>query len=180
MKNTKIKCAAALVILFILSGSAFLTTDALAAENNSDWNRDTDTLEGALGLHYGKLGGHGVAFRLPIKWFLYLQTAGGIWHTEDRKRHNVGVELHYILRQDARTRIYLAAGLAYFYDKEKTGTQAGNDIWSIENNWNTGLGIGMEFLKGKRWSFQGELDFVRDGENDSITIAPQAGIYYYW
>ena len=168
------------MVLFIISSSTYLTSNSLAQAPDTDWNRNSDTLEGALGLHYGKLGGHGLAFRIPIKWYLYFQTAGGIWHTGDRKRHNVGAELHYILRQDSRTRIFLAGGAAYFYDDEKVSSSGGVDVWQTSDNWNVGLGVGMEFLKGRRWSFQGELDFVRDGSNDNITIAPQAGIYYYW
>ncbi len=180
MKIMKSKLATALIVLLVFSSSSFLTADSFGQSVASDWNRGQDTLEGALGLHYGKLGGHGLAFRLPIKWYLYFQTAGGIWHTQDRERHNIGAELHYILRQDTRTRIFLAAGLAYFYDNEKTGTSGGSDIWQTNNNWNTGLGVGMEFLQGRRWSIQGELDFVRDGSSDNITLAPQVGIYYYW
>ncbi len=178
MNLKQVKITTALVVLFVLSGSAFLTSDALAAGATPDWNRDQDTLEGALGLHYGKLGGHGLAFRVPIRWYLYFQAAGGIWHTQDRKRHNVGAEVHYILRQDTRTRIFLAGGMAYFYDKEKLG--GGGDNWRQDSNYNVGLGVGLEFLKGRRWSAQVELDFVHDGGSENITIAPQAGIYYYW
>ena len=81
---------------------AFGTVSQARAQYASagDWNRTTDTMAGALGVHYGKLGGHGLSFRYPLHWYLYLQTSGGIWHTADHKRHNVGAQLDYILRQE--------------------------------------------------------------------------------
>ena len=153
---------------------------AWAQSGVRDWNNQGDPLQGALGLHYGRVGGHGLAFRVPLQWWLYLQTAGGIWHTEDHKRHNLGVELNYILRQDDRVRLYVGGGLCYFYDKEKTVSSAQGDTWEKETNWNVGLGIGLEFLQGKRWSWQIEANFAHMGDSGDITITPQAGLYYYW
>ena len=152
-------------------------TDAASQEGSPpDWNDSVDTLEGGIGLHYGILGGHGLAFRLPLKWWLYFQVAGGILSTSDHKQHNIGFELNYILRQDQRLRIYLSAGGAYFYDDEKTD----DDLWVKETNWNYGAGVGLEYLMGKRWSLQGEGNFAHHGNSGDITVIGQAGIYYYW
>ncbi|MBE0566728.1 MAG: hypothetical protein IH621_12250 [Krumholzibacteria bacterium] len=145
-----------------------------------DWNDTADPLLSALGLHYGRIGGHGLAFRLPVKWWLYLQTAGGLWHTTDRRRHNLGLELNYILRQDRTLRLYLAGGAGYFYDKEKTGTRDGADLWDQESHWNYGFGVGVELLRGRRWSLQFEGNFMHNGDNGETKVTPQAGIYYYW
>ncbi len=144
-----------------------------------DWNRTTDTMAGALGAHFGKLGGHGLAFRYPLTWYLYLQVAGGVWHTADNKHHNTGFQLDYILRQDQRLRLYVTGGAAYFYHKEKVG---GGDpeVWNLEEGWNTGGGVGVEFLQGQRWSLQFEADFVHDANHDETKLVPQVGIYYYW
>ena len=176
--KTPLRAATAVAVLLILAGlpGAARAQDAPPR----DWNNQGDTLQGAVGLHYGKVGGHGLAFRLPVQWFLYLQAAGGIWHTGDDKRHNVGAELQYILRQDARLRLYLAAGLAYFYHREKTGQSGGEDLWDTQEYWNVGFGVGAEILQGRRWSFQIEGNFYRDGKSDDIKITPQAGIYFYW
>jgi len=163
--------ATALVaVLFVMAPVDAQTQDV------RDWNDSVDTLEGAVGLHYGKIGGHGLAFRLPVRWWLYFQVAGGIWHTSDHEQHNVGFQLNYILRQDQRMRIFIAAGTAYFYDNK----QVQPEVWETDKNWNLGAGVGLEYLMGRRWSLQIEGDFAHLGDSGDIKVIPQAGIYYYW
>ena len=41
-----------------------------------DWNRLDDPLTAALGVHVGKTGGTGLAFKFPTWWWLYVQVAG--------------------------------------------------------------------------------------------------------
>ncbi|NCQ35245.1 hypothetical protein GW813_09295 [bacterium] len=161
---------------------AFGTVSQARAQYASagDWNRTTDTMAGALGVHYGKLGGHGLSFRYPLHWYLYLQTSGGIWHTADHKRHNVGAQLDYILRQDQRLRLYVTGGAAYFYHKERTSLDGEAENWNLDAAWNTGGGIGVEFLQGERWSLQFEADFVHDGGTGDTKLVPQVGLYFYW
>ena len=175
-KSIRCRHVAAVVLLALLA----TTTPAGAQSGVRDWNNQGDPLQGAVGLHYGRVGGHGLAFRLPTSWFLYLQLAGGVWHKADRKRHNFGVELNYILRQDDRIRIYLGGGVGYFYDKEKVGTTGGVDEWRTNTDWNAGLGVGLEVLQGRRWSWQIEGNFAHMGSSGDITVLPQFGVYFYW
>lgn len=160
--------------VFLLGGGA--EGAAAQPDPRPDWNRAGDTLEGALGLHLGNVGGNGLSFRVPLKWFLYLQAAGGIWNDRDDRLHNLGLQLHYLLRQDDRVRLYLAGGVGNFYHKEKSGP----DTWDVSDHWNTGAGVGLEFLQGVRWSWLAELDFVHEGEDGQTRVFPQVGIYYYW
>jgi len=179
MRKSLRTAATAVAVLAALA--LLVTTDSARAQGAvPDWNDPSDTMAHAVGLHYGRVGGHGLSFRLPLKWFLYLQPTGGIWHTSDHKRHNVGLQLHYILRQDQKLRLYLGGGGAYFYDKEKTGVSDGSDIYTTETNWNWGAGVGIERLLGHRWALQVELDFIRYGDSGNIQVTPQAGIYFYW
>jgi len=145
-----------------------------------DWNNTGDPLKSALGLHYGQVGGHGLAFRMPVRWWLYVQIAGGIWHTDDNQDHNLGINLNYILRQDDRLRIFVSGGGAYFYNKEKVGQSGGDVVFETETNWNWGGGVGLEYLQGKRWAWKVEADFAKLGESGNIKVIPQAGISYYW
>jgi len=154
----------------------FMSPGVAEAQDVRDWNDSVDTLEGGIGLHYGKIGGHGLSFRLPMKWWLYFQVSGGIWHTADHKQHNIGFQLHYLLRQDQRLRIFIGAGTAYFYDDE----QVQPDVWKKDTNWNLGAGVGLEYLMGRRWSLQVEGDFAHHGDSGDIKVVPQVGIYYYW
>jgi hypothetical protein len=148
----------------------------LQAQTVRDWNDTGDPLQGALGLHYGKIGGHGLAFRLPLRWWLYFQVAGGLWHTQDQKQHNYGFNLNYVLRQDQTLRLFVGGGAAYFYDDEKND----QGVWNKETNWNWGAGVGIEILQGRRWSWKLEGDFIRHGNSGDIKITPQVGVFYYW
>ena len=145
-----------------------------------DWNKEGDTLEGALGLHYGKLGGNGLSLRLPVTWYLYLQLGGGVWHTESDQKHNLGVQLDYILRQDAHLRLYVAGGVGYFYHREKVGQSAGVDQWDKDEDYYVGGGVGLEYLLGPRVAVQGEFDFIHDSDKGEVKVYPQVGIHYYW
>ncbi|MBU8869881.1 MAG: hypothetical protein KOO60_03290 [Gemmatimonadales bacterium] len=165
--------------VFLLAGLLWSAPGGTAVAQDLsglDWNQTEDTLASAAGLHYGHMGGQGLAFNVPLKWYLYLQGSGGIWHGNDDKRHNLGASLHYILRQDQRIRLYLTSGLGYFYHSE---VLVGGD-WETEKNWNSGAGIGIEYLQGKRWSWQFDLAFVREGEDGDIKLFPQVGLFYYW
>jgi hypothetical protein len=169
-------------VALVLAGSLFGAAAATAQDTGAiDWNHASDPLQGGIGLHYGQLGGHGLAFRAPIRWWLYFQVAGGVWHTEDKQQHNLGFNLNYILRQDQRTRIYINAGTGFFYSKEVVGTGAGGEeITDLEENWNLGGGVGLEYLQGKRWAWKIEANFAHLGKSGDIKVIPQAGVSYYW
>jgi len=145
-----------------------------------DWNNTSDPLQGGIGLQYGQLGGNGLSFRLPLRWWLYFQVAGGVWHTSDDRHHNVGVNLNYILRQDQRLRVFVNGGVGYFYHKEKVGSVSDQDTYELDENWNAGGGVGIEYLQGKRWSWKIEADFAHLGDSGDIKVVPQVGISYYW
>jgi hypothetical protein len=167
----------ALVLVFLVFGpiQSWAQTGKI-----KDWNNQQDIMKSAIGLHYGKLAGQGVSFRFPLKWWLYAQVGGGIWHTADDKKHNLGFQLNYLLRQDDRLRLYLGAGSGYFYHRELVDNSGGNEYWSTKDHWNVGAGVGLEYLVGVRWALQAELDFVRTGDNKEIKVAPQVGVHYYW
>ena len=164
-------------LILLAAGLLCASAGAVRAQDypGLDWNQTGDTLASAVGLHYGHMGGQGLAFNVPLKWYLYLQGAGGIWHVSDDKRHNLGLSLHYLLRQDQRIRLYLTSGLGYFYHKEVM-----DDGWDTEENWNSGAGIGIEFLQGKRWSWQADVAFIHESEDGDIKLFPQVGLFYYW
>ena len=172
--------AAALLLFTLLFVTMAGPAQAAPRADGRDWNREGDTMGGAVGLHYGKIGGTGLAFRVPLKWFLYAQVAGGVWNTSDDQRHNVGVQLQYLLRQDARMRLFTGVGVASYYHREKTGTGPDGDIFTEESDWNYGGGVGVEILQGTRWAWLVELDFVHEERTGNTTVSPQAGISYYW
>ena len=86
-----------------------------AGAQQPDWNRLDDPLYEGVGLHAGEIGGVGLSYKFPLKWWLNAQVTGGIWHTADDKRHNIGLMLQYVLRQAGRHRLYAAAGVGHFY-----------------------------------------------------------------
>jgi opacity protein-like surface antigen len=147
-----------------------------AAAAGKDWNRTDDPLLGAVGVHAGKIGGTGLSLKFPIVWWLYVQGAGAIWNTSNDKRHNYGLEAQYLLRQDRNLRLFLATGAGRYYHK-KTPENAREEV---DAHWNYGFGVGTEFLLTERWSLQVELDFTHDGDDDTFTLFPQVGTFFYW
>jgi len=155
-----------LVVLLLLAAAS------TAAAQVRDWNRVDDPLYEAIGLHMGLSGGFGLSYKFPIKWWLYGQVAGGIWNNKDDNRHNGGFSLQYILRQSGRDKLYLGAGLAHYYHKEKGRTK---------DHINMGFGVGLERLLGERTAVQVEAVFTSRGDDEnSLMIFPQAGIHYYF
>lgn len=164
------------------AATAALLLAALAAAPASarDWNRSDDPLLDGVGLHAGKIGGVGLSFKFPLQWWLYGQATGGIWHTSDDKRHNAGFEVQYLLRQDRTLRLFVAGGIGYFYHQERQAVLGGDDRVDTQTSWNTGFGLGAEFLRGERWSLQVEADFTHEGNDGSVTVFPQVGAYFYF
>jgi len=164
------------VALTIVVALVLLTTAGLEPVAARDWNRVDDPLQGAVGVHAGKVAGTGLSFKLPLQWFLYLQATGLIWHTSENQWHNYGFSLQYLLRQDQTMRLFLAGGVARYYHKKINDDGPDEE----DTSWNGGLGVGTEFLLGSRVSAQVQLDFTYEGKDEDITLFPQAGIYFYW
>jgi hypothetical protein len=160
-----------LACLLALALAAAVTPGAALAAR--DWNRTDDPMHGALGLHLGKVGGVGLAYKYPVVWWLYLQMAGGIWHSGGHERHNLGGELQYVLRQDDRLRLYLAGGAAWFHHRQRETDRTTDHV-------NTGFGVGVELLHWSRVSLQIEGDFTREGEDGDIIFFPQVGLFFYF
>lgn len=165
------------LLVLLVSMTAIAAAPVFAAP---DWNRLDDTLEGGVGLHAGWIGGTGLAFKYPLKWWFQLQVAGGIWNTKSNQRHNVGLEAQYLLRQDPRLRLYLLSGLGY-YSRKKLEKPAGEEeFWDSRKAWNTGFGVGVEWLTGERWSLKVDLSFTHRNDKETIMPWPQVGLFYYW
>lgn len=165
-----------MILLVLLTASSSLAQSGGAI----DWNNQSDPLGNAVGIHWGEIGGNGLSFRMPIQWYLYLQVAGGIWHTEHDEKHNLGVNINYILRQDDRLRLYLSAGMAHFTHNEVEDEAAESEVWNKENNLNIGAGVGLEYLVGKRWAVKMDLDFAHTEDDGNTTVIPQLGMHFYW
>jgi hypothetical protein len=166
-----------IVAALTLAAGLLAATPAAAAP---DWNRLDDPMVGGIGLHVGKIGGTGLALKYPLKWYLQLQVAGGIWRQGDTRWHNLGFEVHYILRQDDRLRLFLLGGAGYWHDEDRKEDNAGQEFWDESSNWNLGFGVGAERLIGERWAVKADVDFTFQGDDDSITLWPQAGVLFYW
>jgi hypothetical protein len=171
---------ALLALLVGLGATAPGPATAPAAGAEPDWNRLDDPLAGGIGLHAGQIGGMGLAFKWPLRWYLQVQVAGGIWNTEDDHRHNVGLELQYLLRQDPRLRLFLLTGLGYFAHDERGRHENGEEFWRQDSSWNTGFGVGVEYLLGQRWAVKIDADFTYQSDDETVTLWPQAGLMFYW
>jgi hypothetical protein len=155
----------------LLCSAVLLLVAVPGGAQTRDWNQDEDPLFEGLGVHLGMTGGFGLAYKFPIKWWLLGQVSGGIWNNDGDNRHNVGAELQYILRQSGRDRLYLGASMGHFYHKQDGRTM---------DHVNLGFGVGLERLWQDRVGVQLELTFTNRGDDDSVMIFPQAGVFYYF
>ncbi|MFO7653166.1 MAG: hypothetical protein R6X25_05015 [Candidatus Krumholzibacteriia bacterium] len=160
-------------IAAVLLAAGIVAATPIAAR---DWNRTQDPMQGGIGVHAGKIGGTGLSIKVPLQWWLYVQGTGAVWNTSDHRRHNLGVEGQYLLRQDRTMRLFLAAGLSRYYHRERHDDRPDE----VAEHWNYGFGVGTEFLAGERWSFQVELDFTHEGDDDDFLLFPQVGFFFYW
>jgi hypothetical protein len=167
-----------LAIVVVLLGFGAVTPQPASAVK--DWNRTDDTMAAAVGLHAGKIGGTGLAFVVPLTWFIHAQFAGGVWNTEGDHRYNVGLEFHYLLRQDPKLRLFLIAGAAYYSHDEQVNQADGTQDWNLDKSTNAGFGVGVERLIGDRWALKLDLDFTYEGDDGDIRPWPQAGLFFYW
>ncbi len=151
-----------------------------AASAVKDWNRTDDAMGYAVGLHAGQIGGSGLAFVVPVTWFIHAQVAGGVWNTEGDHRYNVGLEFHYLLRQDPKLRLFIVAGAAYYSHDEQVTLDDGTQDWVLDQNTNAGFGVGIERLIGDRVALKLDLDFTYEGDDGDIRPWPQAGLFFYW
>jgi len=159
-----------LVIPFLL---LCLLAPAFAAAQDGllDWNRVDDPLNEGLGLQVGLSSGIGLSWKFPLRWWLQAQVTGAIWNDSDDKRHNIGLELQYVLRQYGRDRLYLAGGAAYFYHRRAPRT------W---DHVNVGFGVGLERLRGERTALQIAALFTYQGDKETVLLLPSAGFHYYF
>lgn len=157
------------VVLLLLASMQLLPAPARA--QTLDWNRLDDPMYEALGLNLGLGSGVGLAYKFPVRWWLYAQASGGIWNNQNDKRHNLGLELQYILRQSGRDKLYCGLGAAHFYHQESGRTS---------DHFNVGFGVGLERLFGERTAVQAEATFIDRGNKDTLMLFPQVGVYYYF
>jgi len=161
------------IVRIVLAVTVFaLLLPTLAAAQERDWNRVDDPMFEAIGLHLGLATGTGLAYKFPVRWWLYAQVAGGIWNTKDDKRHNLGVELQYILRAQGRDKVYLGAGFGHYYHKKE-------DAWT-KDNVNSMFGVGIERLFNERTALQVEVDFLYQSDDDTVILLPQVGAFFYF
>jgi hypothetical protein len=164
-------------VAVVLGFGAGIPPAALAVK---DWNNTEDPMVYAVGLHAGKIGGTGLAFVIPATWFLQTQVAGGIWNTQDSHRYNVGLEFHYLLRQDPKLRLFLVAGAAYSSHDQRVTRPDATRGWDLDKSTSAGFGVGVERLIGDRWAVKLDLDFTYDGDDGDVRPWPQAGVFFYW
>ena len=158
-----------MLALLLLAVSFVLPAPARA--QTLDWNRLDDPMYEALGLNLGLGSGVGLSYKYPVRWWLYAQASGGVWNNKNDKRHNLGLELQYILRQSGRDKLYCGLGAAHFYHQESGRTK---------DHFNVGFGVGLERLFGERMSVQAEATFIDRGNKDTLMLFPQVGVFYYF
>ena len=136
---------------------------------HGNWNDDYDPYIASLGLAVGYTSGTGIAVRWPALTQTMVGVAGGAWGKSSDLAWNLGCELHYVLRQVGRTRLFLGPGLGLLSDGKNDKT-----------NVNVSLNIGVEMLMRSRVAFKADLGFTYLGKEETVYPLPQLAVLYYF
>lgn len=158
--------ATALVVALLCTG--FGVRESLAQEPGN-WNQEYDPYIGALGLAVGYTSGTGLAARWPALPQTMLGIAGGAWGKSSDLAWNLGVELHYVLRQVGRTRLFVGPALGLISDAKDDAT-----------NVNVSMNIGVEYLLRPRVGVKADVGFTYLGDKETVYPLPQLAMHYYF
>ncbi len=145
---------------------------AARASGDFDWNQAGDPYVAAIGLQAGWATGTGLSVRWPFLPQTMMSVNGGLWRKDNSTDWNLGVELHLVLRQEGRVRLYVGPAVAVIHDGP--GGAKGDE------HWNGSLGVGIEYLLLRRLALKGDLGFVYRSESGDILPLPQGGILFYF
>jgi hypothetical protein len=155
------------VALLVLWVSIGIPSPA-SGQRGSSWSQSHDPYVAAFGLAAGAASGSGLAFRWPVLPQTMATLAGGVWGSSDDLDWNVGLELHYVLRQVGRTRLFAGPAAALYSN--------GDDTPDV----NATLGIGLEYLLSARLALKADVGFTYLSDGDKIYPLPQLAIFYYF
>ena len=148
---------------------AALRPAAAQTDGQGNWNQDYDPHVAAIGLAVGLTSGSGLAFRWPAFPQTMMSVSGGVWGQSEELDWNVGAEVHYVLRQHARTRLFVGPAVAAFSDHDADDT-----------NVNVSLNVGVEYLMRPRLSLKADVGFTYLGDDATVYPLPQLAAYYYF
>jgi len=136
----------------------------------------------AIGLGAGFTTGYGLSYRYIPKQF-GVQINFAPYKSESRNITSLGLTFICNLIEAEKTSLYLYQANHYYYEKYKYKSysyyrNSSNDKTEITKHFNTGLGIGIEFIMLKRISFNimGGYGAYRDFETLSLT--GETGLYF--
>lgn len=156
-------------VLSVLLLCAYGAGHRALAEEPGNWNQEYDPYIGALGLAVGYTSGTGLAARWPAFPQTMIGVAGGAWGKSSDLAWNIGVELHYVLRQVGRTRLFVGPAVGVYSDDDDDQT-----------NVNASLNLGVEVLLRPRVAFKADVGFTYLGDEETVYPLPQLAVHYYF
>lgn len=157
------------LVLILACAGVLAIAPRAQAQALGNWNQDYDPYIGALGLAVGYTSGTGLAARWPALPQTMIGVAGGAWGKSSDLAWNVGVELHYVLRQVGRTRLFLGPAVGFISDDEDDDT-----------NVNASFDLGVEVLLRPRVALKADVGFTYLGDEETVYPLPQLALFYYF
>lgn len=144
-------------------------TSPASAQSDPNWNQSHDPYVAAFGLAAGASSGSGLAVRWPALPQAMFTLAGGVWGASQSLDWNVGLEAHYVLRQVARTRLFVGPSVAVYSDRDED-----------QHNFNVALGIGIEYLLAHRLALKADVGYTYLSDGEKLYPLPQLALFYYF
>jgi len=169
------------VLITALVGISILSAGAAGAQEETDPTR----YEQGVGFAAGFYSGAGLSYIFHFDGPWSVQTAGGIWKTGSSFDYDIGVLIRRTLQETRNTRLYACTGLALFeerdtYDEFIPESGRTREVTSVNTNWNTGLGLGIQFFLSNRIGVSLDGGFAFFLNDDKILFLPQGAIQYHF
>lgn len=139
------------------------------AQSKYDWNQDDDRYVAAIGLQAGWASGSGLSVRWPLLPQIMSTITGAVFRKDGNTQWNVGLELHLVLRQQGRVRLYTGPAAAVIDTNE-----------AEDPRWNVSWAVGLEYLLLERLAIKADVGFVYRSQDDEILPLPQGGLFFYF
>ncbi|MFZ4400235.1 MAG: hypothetical protein ACOYO1_09390 [Bacteroidales bacterium] len=154
-----------LILIPLLFLSLLLGTNSVKAQDDNECKH-------GLGVAAGFTTGYGLSYRyIPKKFGGQLTFAP--YMDKNRAMYSIGLTFLYRLVENESINLFLYQGNQYYYNKDKTTNPE-----DVNKYWNNGIGIGVEFIFQKRFSFNVMGGYAGYENFNSINFTAETALFF--
>lgn len=138
---------------------------------------ERENYNNSLGLKNSNISGYGFYYNRAITndfrlqamslFFYYYRLADNEEH--ENMNYTFGLEMQQNIRKDDKFRLYLLAGIYYYFDDDLLTIKGADKTIMLNKSFNTGVGVALEYYF-KRFVFNAEIGYKFYQDNKKITV----------